>query len=165
MSDFGWLIYKCSLHQSPMNKGEFSTLENWLFPGLRETQEGRTFNWILSEDCMNKHMLLNKRLKNNFPLCLWDSLAASKLFTGNVLAHVLGNAAQEWIVGIVQTGLMTMTVRLWMLLCLPHHARMETGTCQTWPNTAKDHAKAWSQDKAMHWSHNYTDRVCRSVGH
>lgn len=34
-------------------------------------------------DFMNKHMLLNKRPRNNFPLCLQDGLAAFKMFAGN----------------------------------------------------------------------------------
>lgn len=50
---------------------------------------------------------------------------------------MLGNAVQEEIFGIVPAGLMTMPVRLWMLMCLAAHTRMEGGT--TW---AKDHAKA-----------------------
>lgn len=40
---------------------------------------------MLAVDFMNKHMLLNKRPRNNFPLCLQDGLAAFKLFAGMVL--------------------------------------------------------------------------------
>lgn len=54
------------------------------------------------------------------------------------MAHVLGNTVREWIVGRVQTGLMTMTIRLWM-----HQYLATPYTNGSWymPNWAKDHAK------------------------
>lgn len=52
---------------------------------------------------------------------------------------MLGNADQKWIVGIVQTGLMTMTVRLWMLLCLATPYKDGSWNMPNWPT---DHAKA-----------------------
>lgn len=55
------------------------------------------------------------------------------------MAHVLGNAAQEWIFGIVPTGVMTMTVRIWMLLCL---TTLYKNGRWNMPNLAKDHDKA-----------------------
>lgn len=79
-----------------MNKAEFSTLENRLFPKTKEIS-GR---WDLEIDTcsefMNKHMLLNKRPRNNFALCFQERLAASKLFAGNgpwhmCLAMLFGN--------------------------------------------------------------------------
>lgn len=73
---------------------------------------------------------------------------------------MLSNAVREWIVGRVQTGLMTMTISLWIRQCLATPYMNRRCSKDHW---AKDHAKAMDDHKTA--TRLCTDHTRLCTGH